>query len=393
MLAARRRPCEMARRSKQDRALPKIHVTLTKIFTRAAVLLFGFAVAIGSAAEATPLASDRDMVTGISVTEADCRAEIGRLWVKVENRGFCALLDVRVAMAAADTLKRHYGFKRFHLVGQSGGGHAVAGLVQLRSDIGCAVIASGGTSLRSSQRDSGHPFVGKHRFYDPIDHVNTMRQRPGLRLFVVSDRKDKLVSYHSQLGFVERVRAHNFPITHEIATATDKSSHGLFALGHQIADNCTHDLWKAEEVERAWAVSKDTTTIAVLEEFVRNYGDIPYATLARARMEELRKSQAAAQPTLPSGFNAGPRPPGANGENVTPAPAAPPLVLPQPSVAATILHNRVKTETIRTDGASRPTAVAPVERLPSKPAPAPRQAKPRGSEGRCFVLGGRSFCE
>jgi hypothetical protein len=60
-----------------------------RIFTRTAVLLFGFAVALGAAAEATPLASDRDMVTGVSVTEADCRAQIGRLWVKVENSGFC----------------------------------------------------------------------------------------------------------------------------------------------------------------------------------------------------------------------------------------------------------------------------------------------------------------
>ena len=30
---------------------------------------------------------------------------------------------------------------------------------------------------------------------------------------------------------------------------------------------------KAWEAERAWAVTKDTTTIAVLEEFVRSYGD------------------------------------------------------------------------------------------------------------------------
>ena len=64
-------------------------MSLMKIFTRSSVLSFGFAVAIGAAAEATPLASDRDMVTGVSVTEADCRAQIGRLWVKVENRGFC----------------------------------------------------------------------------------------------------------------------------------------------------------------------------------------------------------------------------------------------------------------------------------------------------------------
>ena len=36
---------------------------------------------------------------------------------------------------------------------------------------------------------------------------------------------------------------------------------------------------------------------------------------------------------------------------------------------------------------------ARVERARSKPALAPRQAKSRGSVGRCFVLGGRSFCE
>jgi hypothetical protein len=77
-------------------------MALVKIFTREAVLLFGLAAATVAAAEAAPLASaaraateatplstDEDMVTGVSVTEADCRAQIGRLWVKVENRGFC----------------------------------------------------------------------------------------------------------------------------------------------------------------------------------------------------------------------------------------------------------------------------------------------------------------
>jgi pimeloyl-ACP methyl ester carboxylesterase len=304
-----------------------------KIFTCAAVLSFGFGVAIGAAAEATPLASDRDMVTGVSVVKADChnefglsdflirKAQIGRLWVKVENRGFCVrfwlstaggnkdealvafhgdiggkidgklqlveaarpisdenlqniagfgsrlyrgpyfwiarpgafgssghhvkdrrkLLEIRIAMAALDALKQHYGFKRFHLVGHSGGGHTVAGLVQLRSDIGCAVIASGPTSLRSMQRDSGHPISRKHPFYDPIDHVNAIRQRPDLHLFVVSDRNDKRVSYRSQLEFVERVKARNLPITHVIATATDKNSHDLFDRGLRLAVDCANE--------------------------------------------------------------------------------------------------------------------------------------------------------
>ena len=67
------------------------------------------------------------------------------------------LLEIRIAMAALDVLKQQYGFKRFHLVGQSGGGHTVAGLAQLRSDIGCAVIASGGISVRSVYRDRRAP--------------------------------------------------------------------------------------------------------------------------------------------------------------------------------------------------------------------------------------------
>jgi hypothetical protein len=68
-----------------------------------------------------------------------------------------------------------------------------------------------------------------------------MRQRPGLRLFVVSDRNDKLVSYRSQLEFVERVKAHNLPITHVIATATDKDSHDLFLQGLRLAVDCANE--------------------------------------------------------------------------------------------------------------------------------------------------------
>jgi hypothetical protein len=73
-----------------------------KIFTRTAVLSFGFAVAMGAAAEASPLASDRDMVTGVSVTEADCKAQTGRLWVRVENRGFCVRFWLSTAGGSKD---------------------------------------------------------------------------------------------------------------------------------------------------------------------------------------------------------------------------------------------------------------------------------------------------
>src|SRR5262249_36890223 len=49
----------------------------------------------------------------------------------------------------------------------------------------------------------------------------------------------------------------------------------------------------ASEAAQAWAVTQNTTSQAVLEEFIRRYGDTYYAALARARLDELKKSQVA----------------------------------------------------------------------------------------------------
>jgi uncharacterized caspase-like protein len=54
----------------------------------------------------------------------------------------------------------------------------------------------------------------------------------------------------------------------------------------------------ASEAEHAWGAIKDTTSVAVLEEFVRQFGDTVHGNLARARLGELRGRQtiAAAAP-------------------------------------------------------------------------------------------------
>ncbi|XUM21700.1 caspase family protein [Bradyrhizobium oligotrophicum S58] len=53
----------------------------------------------------------------------------------------------------------------------------------------------------------------------------------------------------------------------------------------------------SDPAERAWAVTQNTTSIAVLEDFVRQFGSTPYGSMARARIEELKKTQTAARPT------------------------------------------------------------------------------------------------
>lgn len=50
------------------------------------------------------------------------------------------------------------------------------------------------------------------------------------------------------------------------------------------------------EAERAWGMAKDTSSVAVLEAFIERYKDSFYAALARARVEELKRQQAAATP-------------------------------------------------------------------------------------------------
>jgi hypothetical protein len=60
----------------------------------------------------------------------------------------------------------------------------------------------------------------------------------------------------------------------------------------------------ASEAERTWPFVKDTTSIAVLDDFIARYGDTIYATLARERREDLKKKGVAnlvppVQPALP----------------------------------------------------------------------------------------------
>lgn len=52
---------------------------------------------------------------------------------------------------------------------------------------------------------------------------------------------------------------------------------------------------------QAWSVIQNSTSVAVIEDFIRQFSATPYGSMARARLEELRKSQvaAAAPPAAP----------------------------------------------------------------------------------------------
>jgi hypothetical protein len=55
-------------------------------------------------------------------------------------------------------------------------------------------------------------------------------------------------------------------------------------------------------VAQAWGAVQNTTSIAVLDEFLRQFGDTQfYGALARARREELAKEPPAKEPVKPAG--------------------------------------------------------------------------------------------
>jgi len=154
-----------------------------------------------------------------------------------------SLLEIRVIAAALDELKARHGFRRFHLAGQSGGAHTVAGLAQMRVDVGCAVMASGSVSLKTRMRDSGRKVDSAiNAKYDPLDHVTAMQDQQGRRMIVMSDPDDQIVSFRSQREFVERVRARNLPILHVRADAGTENFHGFHNESQSLAIDCAKNM-------------------------------------------------------------------------------------------------------------------------------------------------------
>ncbi len=144
--------------------------------------------------------------------------------------------EVDLINATLDLLKRRYGISRFHLAGQSGGGHSVASLLPRRQDIGCAVMSSGAVAIR--ERNRLLKLEPPDGFYDPLDDAPRIARTPALRIILLSDPEDRRVPFASQALYVDRLRAAGLPVLHILATAKDEEHHGLSTLGRLAAALC-----------------------------------------------------------------------------------------------------------------------------------------------------------
>jgi dienelactone hydrolase len=137
--------------------------------------------------------------------------------------------EVALVDAALSRLKQHFGWARLNLVGQSGGGHLVAALMARRTDIDCAVIASGNTAVAQRNRENGWSadITGHTDFLDPIDHVQDVAHHPPNKVIVLTDPQDARVSASVQTAYVEALRAAGAAVDHRFLPGTGKSRHSL----------------------------------------------------------------------------------------------------------------------------------------------------------------------
>jgi pimeloyl-ACP methyl ester carboxylesterase len=138
---------------------------------------------------------------------------------------------------AVERIQRIYGVQTFHVYGQSGGGAVTAALLNLRDDIGCAAIASGNLNVdRWLSEQRGDRRQGQADWYNPMTHINPNTLRP--RVAIVSDPRDRRVSYGSQESYVRALERAGGQVVHIIAAGTPPDHHATVSHAYRALRQC-----------------------------------------------------------------------------------------------------------------------------------------------------------
>jgi dienelactone hydrolase len=137
--------------------------------------------------------------------------------------------EVALVDRALDRLKERFGWDRIDLAGVSGGGHLVAALMARRSDVGCAIIASGNVAVRKRLRERGLEVdvTGYADFIDPMDLVAEVARHPPRKVIMLTDPQDAVVTASTQRAYLEALRAAGVDVEQRLIPARDPRHHRL----------------------------------------------------------------------------------------------------------------------------------------------------------------------
>lgn len=164
--------------------------------------------------------------------------------------------EVALIDSALERIKQRHGITRFHLTGQSGGGHSVAALLARRTDIGCAAISSGAVAIEQRYKELKRPQPAD--LYDPAADVDRIPHGPAPKIFVISDPEDKRVPFASQRFYVDRLKGAGLTPVHIIAKAKDKFHHALSDQARLAAALCAKGAAEDEIIRQVTALDSES---------------------------------------------------------------------------------------------------------------------------------------
>lgn len=147
--------------------------------------------------------------------------------------------------AAVSLIKENHQLEEISIVGQSGGGAIASALLNWRTDIKCAVLASSAGSRIEIHlaKNPGHNISRIKEFiFDPIDHVNQMPHDPKRLIFSITDKADNKVIYWTKKSYADKVKKAGHHIHLIELDAKDRNNHGLGGHGVQLAAACMKNL-------------------------------------------------------------------------------------------------------------------------------------------------------
>ncbi len=160
-------------------------------------------------------------------------ARVGLEGSSGDHRVRHSVLELDITNAALEAIKQKHRFEGFHLLGQSGGAHLVAGLLAKRQDIGCAVIGSGPLApVKRPRQDSAL------ESYNPLTELAAIKSNQSARIMVVTDPADKKVSGQVQTNFVQMLQQAGRPVDQFIVETTDENRHGVVGYSRIALSGC-----------------------------------------------------------------------------------------------------------------------------------------------------------
>jgi hypothetical protein len=144
------------------------------------------------------------------------------------------LLEVQATNIALEAIKQRYKFEGYHVYGHSGGGLLVAGLLALRSDVGCAVPADGILAPNPMPK-AVDPAL---QYFDAAAHVATIAKNRSAKILVITDPQDKVVKPQNQTPFVDKLRKAGGQADQFLVEATDDEHHFTTPHAELVMADC-----------------------------------------------------------------------------------------------------------------------------------------------------------